>query len=177
MPATPSPPRPIELRLRNIAALFNSLDPSPFQEKDLDAAAEEFIVSWAREYPANTPLVLRLHLVEAPAHDPVPMVQGAVRHYFTYRGALLERAFRELMRQARTSLAIGLGFLAACLLVSAYLLPQAGGTLTELLHESLVIVGWVAMWRPLELYLYEWWPLKRKERLYARLAEMGVELA
>lgn len=175
----PSPPRPrlIELRLRNITALFNSLDPSPFQEKDLDAAAEEFIVSWAREHPAHAPLMLRLHMEEVPASNPVPMVRSAVRNYFTYRGTLLEREFRQLMRTARTSLAIGLTFLAACLLVSVYLLPEEGGAATRFLRESVVIVGWVAMWRPLELYLYEWWPLKRKARLYERLAGMEVELA
>ena len=38
----------IELRLRNSLALFNSTDPSPFPEKDLDDEAEAFIVSWAR---------------------------------------------------------------------------------------------------------------------------------
>jgi len=38
----------IELKVRNINALFNSLDPAPFREKDLDAAAEAFIVGWAR---------------------------------------------------------------------------------------------------------------------------------
>ncbi len=170
-------PQQIELRLRNVTALFNSLDPSPFQEKDLDVAAEEFIVSWARELPANTPLVLRLHLEEPPATDPVPMVREALRNYFTYRGELLHREFKQLMRLARTSLFIGLTFLAVCMVVSVYLLPQEGNALATFLRESVVIVGWVAMWRPLELYLYEWWPLTRKKRLYDRLARMEVVLA
>lgn len=38
-------PRRIEVTLRNISALFNSLDPSPFRDKDLDAEAEAFILS------------------------------------------------------------------------------------------------------------------------------------
>ncbi|MBP6390159.1 MAG: hypothetical protein KA175_00410 [Flavobacteriales bacterium] len=49
-------PRRIEVTLRNISALFNSLDPSPFRDKDLDAEAEAFIVSWAQEYPVEEPL-------------------------------------------------------------------------------------------------------------------------
>ena len=32
-------PKVIELRMREIAQLFNSLDPSPFLERDLDANA------------------------------------------------------------------------------------------------------------------------------------------
>ena len=35
----------IQLRLRELAQLFNSMDPSPFLDRDLDADAEEFIVS------------------------------------------------------------------------------------------------------------------------------------
>jgi hypothetical protein len=42
--------------------LFNSMDPSPFIEKDLDDDAEEFIVSWAQEFPHNAPVKLRIYL-------------------------------------------------------------------------------------------------------------------
>ena len=35
----------IEIYLDRIEQLFNSMDPSPFHEKDLDRDAEEFIVS------------------------------------------------------------------------------------------------------------------------------------
>lgn len=44
-------PHTIRLRLRDMSQLFNSMDPSPFIEKDLDDDAEEFIVSWAQEFP------------------------------------------------------------------------------------------------------------------------------
>jgi hypothetical protein len=171
-------PRPhrIELRLRNTMALFNSMDPSPFPEKDLDDEAEAFIVSWARELPANVPITLRVHLEERPPEDPTAMLTEAVRNYFRYRSEMLHREFRQLMRQARTSLLIGLTFLAACLVVGRYLLPEDGNTLTTFLRESLIIAGWVAMWRPIELYLYDWWPLRRKARLHERLAGMHVEV-
>lgn len=169
-------PHRIELRLRNSMALFNSMDPSPFKEKDLDAAAEEFIVSWAREHPANVPLVLRVHLEDKPADDPAPLLSESVHNYFRYRSDMLDRDFRQLMKQARTSLLIGLSFLAVCLVVSRYLLPEDGNTLTNFLRESLIIAGWVAMWRPIELYLYDWWPLRRKGQLYQRLAGMAVEV-
>ncbi len=35
----------IRLKLRDVHQLFNSMDPSPFIEKDLDDDAEEFIVA------------------------------------------------------------------------------------------------------------------------------------
>ncbi|HKM82407.1 MAG TPA: hypothetical protein VJY15_15780, partial [Candidatus Acidoferrum sp.] len=48
-------PHTISLKLRDMNQLFNSMDPSPFIEKDLDDDAEEFIVSWAQEFPHNAP--------------------------------------------------------------------------------------------------------------------------
>ena len=45
----------------------------------------------------------------------------------------------------------------------------------RLVEESLLILGWVANWRPLEIFLYDWWPLVRRRDLYRRLSEAGVE--
>ena len=56
--AQEKPNNRIEVRLRDLGQLFNTMDPSPFHEKDLDHDAEEFIESWAREFPADAPLVL-----------------------------------------------------------------------------------------------------------------------
>ena len=59
----------ISVKLRDMDQLFNSMDPSPFLEKDLDDKAEEFIVGWAQEFPRNAPLRLRVHLEKWPAED------------------------------------------------------------------------------------------------------------
>lgn len=166
----------MEVVVRNVSALFNSMDPSPFHEKDLDDDAEEFIVSWAREHALDTPLTLRIHLEEWPVENPSRLVREGVHHYFAYHGKLIEHDFRQLMRQARTSLLIGLGFLAACLFASSYLLADVQGTVGSILCEGLTIAGWVAMWRPMQLYLYEWWPLRRRSRLYAKLSRIPVEV-
>ena len=67
---------------------------------------------------------------------------------------------------ARFSLAvIGLAVLTVSLVASqtrTRLIPQA--TLAKVIEESLIIVGWVANWRPLEIYLYDWWPIVRRRR-------------
>ena len=76
------------------------------------------------------------------------------------------------------SLLIGLFFLAACIaagdLVAAALKARRIG---EILRESLLIGGWVAMWRPLEIFLYDWWPIRDEARLYDRLSAMPVRIA
>ncbi|MEI6862684.1 MAG: hypothetical protein WCL04_10590, partial [Verrucomicrobiota bacterium] len=134
-------PARIEVRLRELAQLFNSMDPSPFHERDLDADAEEFIVSWAREHATQRELELLIHLAVVPPADRGPGAGEAVRHYFAVRSELKHREFRQLMRQGRFSLGVGLSFLTCCLALGAL----AGGmvaarghpTAADILKESL----------------------------------------
>jgi hypothetical protein len=49
------------------------------------------------------------------------------------------------------------------------------GPTTRIIQEGLVILGWVANWKPLETFLYDWWPLKRRADLYRRIAAARVE--
>ena len=40
--------------------------------------------------------------------------------------------------------------------------------------EGLIILAWLALWRPAEAVAYEWVPLYRRRRLYDRLATIRV---
>jgi hypothetical protein len=80
------------------------------------------------------------------------------------------------MKQGRTSLLIGLSCLATCLVISKALLHGDAGTWASILRESLTIAGWVAMWRPMQIYLYDWWPLRLRGRIFAKLSHMPVEI-
>lgn len=169
-------PISIRLQLRELAQLFNSMDPSPFLDRDLDADAEEFIVSWARETPHTEPLDLTIHLATTPPPGRAAEVEEAVRHYFANRAEMKRREFRLLMRQGRTSLLVGLVFLITCLGAGELIASLGHGTPSAILRESLTIGGWVAMWRPLEIYLYDWWPLRDERRVLERLSRMHVRI-
>jgi len=167
----------VELNLKDINQLFNTIDPSPFHEKDLDHDAEEFMVSWTREFPLNEQVVLAIYLNELPAgKDFEATIEQAIQNYFAYRARLTQMEFRQLMRDGRHSLLIGGLFLAACLIASRALLERASGTFLSVMRESLTIAGWVAMWRPMEIFLYEWWPLRRRRQVYGKMGRMRVEV-
>ena len=167
----------LRLSVRTSEQLFNSFDPSPFYEKDLDADAEQFLVSWAGELHPHADLRLTLYLKTPPAQpDPERWVAQAIHHNFAERARLARAELRALLRQGRASLAIGVAFLVSCLLLAQFVGTLATGMVPRVLGESLTIAGWVAMWRPLEIYLYDWWPLLQKQRLYARMSRMPVEL-
>jgi hypothetical protein len=167
----------ILLRLRGLAQLFNSMDPSPFVDRDLDADAEEYIVSWARELPAGEDLELVIQLSVPSPPERMAGVEDAVRRYFGTRAAIKRLEFGQLMRRGRLSLLVGSIFLVTCLLLGQLVAKSGSGAVADIIREGLTIAGWVAMWRPLEIYLYDWWPLFEERRRLDRLAKIGVRIA
>lgn len=168
----------IEIRVDQIAQLFHTLDPFPFREKDLDAEAEDYIVSWARELPDKRPIRIAVHVPDGIAQTETSQeLNEALQSYFAGRAVALQHDLNELFRVGRRALAIGIPILVSCF-VSAHLAAGylMGNPVQRLVEESLLILGWVANWRPLEIFLYDWWPLARRRDLYRRLAAAAVEL-
>lgn len=165
----------IEINLNRLAQLFNSLDPSPFHERDLDHDAEEYIVDSAEEIPRQRPLYLVIHL---PADQlPTPgsfNLAEAIHNYFLYREANERRRLRMLFRDGRVAMITGIAFLFCCVLLREVAFSFGRGAAPEMIGESMLIIGWVAMWRPLEIFLYEWVPVRRRCRILAKLARMRV---
>ncbi len=180
----------IEVRVAELKQLFNSIDASPFRQRDLDPNAEDFIVGWARESPRSAKFGLLVNLERAPPPaeiaDESAALGDAIREFFTHRALVTRSRLRQLLRIGRISLLVGLAFLVAAvglgnLLANVMKGPVLGmglgPGLGDLLREGLVICGWVAMWRPLEILLYGWWPIRTEALLYDRLSVMPVRIA
>ena len=172
-----NPANAIELRVEEISQLFDTFDPFPFREKDLDKNAEEYIVSWARELPGAQPIRIVIHFRDSEVQrQRAKELPEALHRFFAYRTGVIGRNLNELFRIGRRSLAIGFAILVICLVSSqiaaGYL---SGSAFASLVEESFLILGWVANWRPLEIFLYDWWPLVRQRRLYRLLSVASVE--
>lgn len=178
LPNQPEGDEVIEVRLSEMAQLFNSLDPSPFHERDLDQDAEEYIVGWARELRANAPLRIIVHLPVVEARKAEERgLSTALANYFAERAVMQQRDLNELFRVGQRYLSIGVPLLVLCLIGSQLARTHLGdGPLARAVAESLVLLGWVANWKPIETFLYDWWPLKRRRDLYRRLASAAVEI-
>jgi hypothetical protein len=163
----------IEIRLRELRQLFNTLDPAPFHEKDLDPAAEEYLVGAVREIGPQPGRVV-LHLPPGTTDDQACEAVAAIRLYFSNRSRHAREQLRQLFLRGGISLLIGLAFLATCLAAREVLVASVA-PLDAILSEGLLILGWVAMWKPVEIFLYDWWPELAQRRLFERVAHMIME--
>lgn len=176
----PLPPtgKVIEIRVGELRQLFDAIDPSPFRQRDLDPRAEEFIVAWASDLPMDEAWALVVHL-DRPAGRPdeAAALREAIHEYFGQRVLASKRQLRELFRRGRISLAIALAFLAVSIAVGDAVAAYLGESrLSGVIREGFLIGGWVAMWRPLEVFLYDWWPIRAHGRLLQRLATIPVRI-
>ncbi|QIB35001.1 hypothetical protein [Ancylobacter pratisalsi] len=168
----------IDLRVDDPQQLLDMLDPFPFRERRLDDDVDEYICERAGEFAPQTALTIAIHM-PAPAADSElgRGVGGIITRHFERQEARRTTELAQLFALGRKMLLIGIVVLALCLLVGQSLVslfPQS--RMAEVVMEGLIILGWVANWRPMEIFLFEWWPLVQERRLYRRLAHAKVEV-
>jgi len=157
----------VSIHVRSLAQLFNSLDPSPFWDRDLDPAAAEFIEDEFREKLSAHTWHLHVHALENP--ELAADLQPAIEHYYERLAASARRKLRDNLRAAELALLAGLSIFLLCMMARP-LLANLFESVPRILDEGLIVIAWVALWRPTEALAYEWVPLYRKRRLYQRLA-------
>ncbi len=167
----------IEMRLRTVMQIFNSLDPAPFHEKDLDPDAEEYIAGIVQDFPIAKPMKILIHLpCKESECEEAKTLQLAIRHHFGYLEASAARELRLKFRQGRVSLLIGIGFLLAMGVLSVLIAPFTSNGYVAWLAGGLLIVAWVAMWEPINTVLSLWWPIRRKQQIFEKISRMPVEV-
>ena len=170
--------RELNLYLAETRQLFDSMDPAPFRERDLDPKADAYIFDWAREAPARVPLRLVVHLGRETAMEGTDAVlKVAVDDHFRRRAQGTWARLRRLFHEGRIAFVIGLGFLLTAVAVGEWIASRISSERYSIVvQESLIILGWVAIWRPMGIFLYDWWPIRAEARLLDRLAEMDVRV-
>lgn len=162
----------IELRIQRLEQLFDSLDPAPFHAKALDRNAEAYLLESAGEHGARQPLNIAMHAPEELA-DRLDDIASAIHTHFTLAHQQAERRHRRRRRIGRIALSVGAATLITALLLRRWV-ESIGGTLGEVLAEGLLILAWVALWRPIETIGFDSWESREERRLLATLARVPV---
>lgn len=143
--------------------------------RDLDSEVETYIVESALELPErNYQLIIHVTHDDAKSTEKSKVAE-AVRSYFAYRSEVQARRLRLLLRDGRQALAMGLGFLAVCWSLGFLAKELISKPFGDFLNEGLLIIGWVANWRPAEIFLYDWRPMKRQQAILDALSVMDID--
>jgi hypothetical protein len=165
----------IKLQLLNINELLRS-PVSPYRKRTLKSDAEEFIIQEAETLSSKGAINMKVHLAlsEVKYKDDIA---PAIHRHFCYRREQSRKKFKRTLQYGWRMLFIAFGLLAVIFSlteIALHLIP--GNRFVQFIRESFIILGWVALWRPLDLLLYDWYPIKRNFNLYSRLEHSNVQV-
>lgn len=167
----------IDVQLKSSQQLFDGRDPAPFRERDLDEDAVEYIAGAVQEILPDPNVKLVFWISDEPQPRlPAEVIVHAVRGHFDHEQERIDRQLRQHVRRGHLYLLVGLSVLVVFLSLAELTMMIPAVHVRQILREGLVIIGWVAMWRPLEVLLYDWWPLVQQRRLARRMVDVPVSV-
>lgn len=166
----------IILELNNADQLLIARDSLFYGKRMLSPDAEEFIIEEATMVSSKNPIHLKvfLHTYENRRTDEI---STAIHRHFNYRRQKSERQIKRVLRLGWRGLLISVVFFGILISLTAFvakLWPEGGFSVT--FREILIILGWVALWRPVDFLLYEWRQFKREVKLFRKLEQCKVEI-
>jgi hypothetical protein len=165
----------IKLQLLNIDELLRSPG-SLYRKRTLKADAEEFIVEEAEAIPRKAAINMKVYLAfsEIKYKDDIA---PAIHRHFCYRREQSQKKYKRILQYGWRILFIALGLLAVIFSLTEIAIRfMPDNRIVLFIRESFIIFGWVALWRPLELLLYDWYPVKTNINLYYRLEHSNVQI-
>lgn len=165
----------IEIKLSSVLQLFNSFDPAPFHEKELDSAAEHYIVDTVKDFSKKTRFKIVIYLPpDIASSERALKIPTAIHNHFQYKVMVADRKFRSRFRHGRSTLVIGLTFLAIALIARQLVSHLSNLIFAQLFADALLIIGWAAMWEPITVLLYELWPIIQVKKTYEKISTMEI---
>jgi hypothetical protein len=167
----------IEIKLSSVMQLFNSFDPAPFHEKELDSAAEHYIVDTVSDFPKKTRFKIIIYLPpDIVTTERAMKIPAAIHNHFQYKMLVSERKFRSHFRHGRSTLLIGLTFLTIALVARQLVSSLNNHIIAQLIADALLIFGWAAMWEPITVLLYELWPIIQMKKTYEKISTTEIDI-
>jgi hypothetical protein len=166
---------PIKVRVPTVEHVFNAMDPAPLDERSLNGAVADWIEEWAEDLGRDKPLAIEVHVTTDSPGGHRDIVARGLHNHFDYRAWQSDRQLTKLWREGRISLVVGLAALTVFTTLS-HLIGASGNPVLDVVHEGVAVLGWVSMWKPVQIFLYEWWPIRRERAACRRLAEADVRI-
>ena len=167
----------VELKLRTPRQLFDERDPAPFRERDLDDDAARYIHASFRELDdqKNAKLSLYFESLGELENNPQEIVR-AIHAFYRFEAEMKRRELKDTFRHGFVSLMIGLTLLFIFTAIAQATKANDGNLFTSMLHEGSFIVWWVSMWKPISIFLYDWWPIRESLNTFNALANIQIDI-
>ncbi len=167
----------IEIQVDYLEQLFDKRDPNPYRSKDLDDDVDEYLISSSQEIGHNKIGKLRILSLENANDQSLEIVKTAIKDFFNYRYDITDKKLKTVLALGFKTLLIGLFFLSIAIFISHSLGKKLENDFFgHFVKEGLILIGWVSMWKPINIFLYEWLPLVEQKKIFKLLSEVPIEI-
>ena len=132
------------------------------------------------DVPVPSEFRLIVRLPEQALREVEPYMRTSVdltlKGYFLAREKRIAERLHEHFQDAWKMFGFGFAFMLACTLLRTYLAPEEVHSLMSSFREGLLVIGWVALWKPVEELLFNWWTLKRELVSWHKLSKMEMKV-
>lgn len=165
----------VAVRAATLDELFSSIDPAPLGERALADAVAAHLAERLRALPTLEGARIEIRLPVGAAIE-APRVEAAVRSHFARIAAALRVEARRLRLHGWRALGLGLLFVALLFGLAEVLGRFESVRLATLASESLVILAWVVLWRPMDMLLFDRWILRGDARRAEAYAALPIDI-
>jgi hypothetical protein len=169
--------QPFAIRLNSISDLFWPLDARPVADRTLSEDARWHLLDEWDRLRDRKPSSLTVY---APASERAQTDENAVRtaiHRSLEKAAGPLRRVDPLSRQEMVAIRIGILFLFLSIMVSTAIERSSNDVIMEGISQGILVVGWVALWRPAERFIVEVVPHFFNRRRISEFADIDVRFA
>ncbi len=170
----------IDLKISSPSEIYNPLDPDPDAEKDLNSSTVEYFLQAMEEVSSDerdrAKIVLYLENSLYQNEGLRSSMEHAIPSYFKKRLSVEYHKYLQEQEKGRRYLIRGMIFLIACIVLSSIIITVFGSSdVVYAIGQSFVVIGWVALWKPVEFYLYDNRDLKNHLNILHDLSSSPIE--
>ena len=166
----------IELKVTDPDEFYNPFDPSPAAQKDLRSETAGYILESLTGKEKKVRFVIYLEEKLYRNSELSSGIERAVSAYFRSKQSAAKHRHLIEKQKGRRYLIRGLLFLIVCVVLSSLITTFSENSIVYAVGQSLVVIGWVALWKPAEFYLYENRDLKNDISLMKMLSDACIEI-
>jgi len=166
----------LNIDIKNIDTLLKSEGSIASIEETLSKSIEEYLFKAVKRYPLSHMIKLLIIIKDSQRQGNDEKIEKIVHSHFCYKAKETQLYLKEQFRQWGINSIIGILFLILCLIVGGILEKFTHIGIIKIIRESLLIIGWVALWEPVTFILFGWRIINRDKHYYIKLSNIPIEV-
>jgi hypothetical protein len=157
----------IDIMIKNTKDIFQQ-----FGCSILNKEFEDYIFNSAKNFSLDKKIKLIIHIPKE--EKDTDLIKHTIHKHFAYKAKEISLHLNQQFYQWIINMIIGILFLVLCLILVEVLEVFSHINIIKIIKESLLIIGWVALWEPVSFILFGWRAKKRDKLFCKKLSSIAI---